>query len=134
MEANRAGLNAPRRSTYRVLRAHSAPLRHFNGPSPAVAHRAAKSGLDPPAYVSVATQSLIAACHNERFGAGSAGWRWGYEGSEASAAMQLDEQDCNSNGSSPGFGSNAGRLSAEEVQLQWLFTQPDVIEPAGDPV
>ena len=42
----------------------------------------------------------------------------GYEGFEADAAMQLDEQDCNSNGSSPEFGFNAGRLSAERQQLQ----------------
>lgn len=58
-----------------------------------------------------AAQSLIAARHNERFGVGSAGRRWGYEGSEAGAAMQPDERGCNSNGSFLGFQLNAGRLT-----------------------
>jgi hypothetical protein len=71
--------------------------------------------------LSAATQSLIAARHNERFGVGSAGRRWGYEGSGAGAAMQLHLPDCNSNGSSPGFGSNAGRRSAERQQLQHVY-------------
>lgn len=72
--------------------------------------RRRRASITPP-MLSAGAQSLIAARYNEHFGAGSAGWRWGDEGSEASAAMQLDEQDCNSNGSFPAFRLNAGRLT-----------------------
>jgi len=61
MEANRAGLNGPRRSTYRVRRAHSAPCATLTAHRSLrrIAHRRWASIMLPMVFA--AAQSLIAA-------------------------------------------------------------------------